>query len=571
MKIIYQETLKYSNFSPKFCLNLNDIIDSEHLESLNLNLWSFEDDIKKTSCAIYYCYQCQLEINNDLINYICDNCNKIFCINCYNIHSKEINHQNKSIFNNINLLCSIHNLKKYYFCKYCKKNICNECTNINHIGHEIISFPLLMDKNEKEKIELEIYGFNLKINNLKNFVSYYCFDEIKNEDFFLKLLIEINEKFLKNFNYSILNYYNYKNFYYFYYFIKYFNKPKIKSKLCLFKENKNINKIIYNELNIKKLENLYLFKDICSDENIKMFNDNYTELIYFNNNIFIKIDKLYASLYQIIKIYEYKNNSIEYLNTINLGYPINLIKISYFKKNQIIVYSTKNIFIFQYNNYNSTFYFLQKIRFGSKSTIKFFDVIDNKNENILISTNYGVKLWSKNKLINTNMVKFEKMYNLTDLIFMGKAYKNINSINIPYIFFYETNNYDLIKDIEDKNYEYVGVIKNKLLVLQTNKEFHLIDLKFLEIVSIIECGNYVSKINKIINNVYLIGLYEFNEEQNNNLRIIKRKYNEKYNIFDKNEIIEKKLNIIKKDIKIIDTDKDYFLLIQENNIIFIQL
>ena len=104
-----------------------------------------------------------------------------------------------------------------------------------------------MDKNEKEKIELEIYGFNLKINNLKNFVSYYCTNKIENEDFFLKLLIEINETFLKNFNYSILNYYNYKNFYYFYYFIKYFNKIKIKSELCLFKENKNINKIIYNK------------------------------------------------------------------------------------------------------------------------------------------------------------------------------------------------------------------------------------------------------------------------------------------------------------------------------------
>ena len=107
------------------------------------------DLIKNTYFFQNYCYKCQSIINEDLQNYICSNCDKLFCIKCVNNHTKENNHK-QTIFNSNNRFCALHNVKNEFFCECCKIHICQKCKSL-HESHEIKSISENFPYNKKSQ------------------------------------------------------------------------------------------------------------------------------------------------------------------------------------------------------------------------------------------------------------------------------------------------------------------------------------------------------------------------------------------------------------------------------------
>ena len=167
----YNYSAKCSNCpsSLKFNIDKNKLIINAECKNRHI----FEDIIpsqlvdliKNTYYFKNYCYKCQSIINEDNRNFICLDCDKLFCNNCINKLNKEKGHKN-IIFNNNYRFCKLHYINNTFFCENCKRYLCQECKNL-HESHKIqFFFDNIPNKKNKNVINSRIDEYIKKIEKL---------------------------------------------------------------------------------------------------------------------------------------------------------------------------------------------------------------------------------------------------------------------------------------------------------------------------------------------------------------------------------------------------------------------
>ena len=413
MEIIYCEEQKYSTKCPECYETIKFKINSETLNFSgncinghyfdNLSLEQFKNNsIKPTNSSNLYCYNCYCLINEQLNNFICEECAHVFCNNCINIHSKETKHNIRSNYINYHKLCQLHKMKYNLFCKDCKINICNKCKE-SHRKHNTKSFiELIPNSKEIESINQIIKSHNEKIEFILNKIIKFKeefdvrYEKLKRLLHFFKE--SINEKLLKEFNYSFFDYYNYKNFKY---CINYMNEENIfqNQNYLEYLIYGNFSEEIQSENDKVKNENICI-KSIKNKEEYYIKHNN-SNLKYFKENIFYKTESVSKNNFGLIKFFEFKEGSLQYLLSFNLDDlgRIQSLKSAKYKNNILINFKLKkNIKILEYDNNNKTFSLskneIKSIRLFSKN---FQYYIDDKEGNIITSDGDWIELWKKSK------------------------------------------------------------------------------------------------------------------------------------------------------------------------------
>ena len=218
MKTIYEESTKWSIICPECRLSciLNINYEKVRIEgkcilnhTFNFSFSEFWDKMfdyfKITINHKYFCNSCFSKLNNSII-FICNNCNNLFCNNCINIHSNEENNKNYSIFKYNELFCLNHNIRYNYFCENCNIKICEQCIKDNiHYKHSFKSFiDIKPNRKERDNIIIRLNNFETKLNHLCGLCNWNS-DKYK----WIYIMEKLNQTILKNFNYSILDYYKY--------------------------------------------------------------------------------------------------------------------------------------------------------------------------------------------------------------------------------------------------------------------------------------------------------------------------------------------------------------------------
>jgi len=477
------------------------------------------------------CNKCFKLLNNENINYKCKICNKLFCPNCINNHKKETKHSSAIKFYQDYQLCQKHNKKYSFFCEDCKISLCDKCKN-DHKKHSIKSILDIIPNKEKENSIKEYFEeFNKKIDEIESILLDYK-NEI-NERYrkingFLLFMKNINENLLNNFNYNCYDYYNFDNFNYLYNSLKneeIFDTNKYKNYLL------NIDEIEMKE-EVQETPN----KDLYKNERDNSYIESFSKLEYLKDNIFYVFDKTLSFFafenysfksifsYDLTKFRIYKLHPAKYTNKIFINFE-----------------RKKNIKILEYDIINKSIYLSKKEikepRFGYPK--HFYECIDNKNGNILTQEVNEIFVWkndNKNNFIKELTIPnaIQSLYNINESLFcfQDRGYK---------IYFFDSENYHLKESITYKAKVYlIGTINNESIVFSDNKfnEILIVDLKYLEIVHVIECNKYYPFI-KLKNNELLI-IYM---EQENNAIIHKSIFDPKEKIFNNSEIIKKTLDI----------------------------
>ena len=127
--------------------------------------------LNKFTIKNYVCFKCKkiLFISKEIL--ICENCKKIFCSDCKNLH---LNKFNNHLFNNLRereILCNFH--KEYFssYCINCKRNLCEKCKK-----ETIHKFHKFIYDNSNSIIKND----NLFYENLKtSFKNMQKYNEIK--------------------------------------------------------------------------------------------------------------------------------------------------------------------------------------------------------------------------------------------------------------------------------------------------------------------------------------------------------------------------------------------------------
>ena len=574
--MIYNECHKYSAKCPKcyevikFKINTNDFSISGNCRNghhfNNMSFFDFKYDcIKETNSSNVYCFRCYSSINEQINNFICEKCNHIFCNTCINIHSKKEKHFKKKSYNNYNILCKLHNSRYNLFCKDCKINICNECKD-SHKNHITKSFlDEIPSHKDIESIKNKCKNNYEKISNILNKINKYKEDLEKRYENFTNYLIflrdSINNKLLKEFNYSFFDYYNYKN-------LKYCENYLDKEKLI--KNENYLEYLIYGKYQEKEEEtdNISQSSDVINNENeiniIKPDNKekfhikNYKDLMYFKNNIFFQREYS-LGWSETLNFYELKQDSFQQINT----FPLNKfgktksIKVSKYTNNIFINYDRKKqIKILEYDINNNSITLIKNQIKSQKSYLdnSFLDLIDDKDDNIITSDQNEISLWRKHKKIFAKIQHihgyYDQLYNVSDTIFCGSKLSN------NYIYFFGHEKFELIKSIDIKNdYDFIGTTKNKLLCINNyvEKILILIDTNYFEIVQKIEYENDLICVN--IKDNYLLSFYY----QNDILKIKEDLYDEKDNYFKEYKFF---ITGIKESdsLQVLLTDKEYYFI-----------
>ena len=571
MEIFRIENTKYSIICPK-CKNILKFkiyqnkfeVEGEcgngHIFK-NISFCSFINDFIKSTSLIKYikCNKCF--ISNKTKSFLCQTCNKLFCINCINQHLKEENHSNAKFYIKNNKLCLKHNKSFYFFCNDCKCYLCENC-RIDHSKHFIISLIDIFPNNEKkESMEKRTLKFKEKIDNLKETFLKKKRDinkKFEKLEHYFDFLIDINDKLFQKYNYSIFDIYNYENFNYIYNFIDneeifnekvyldyILNDASLKGKGKKEEEQKINNDKIIN-INDNNLEYL-LYKD-------------YNKLNYFKDNLFYEIDYNNRKFGQnYLKLYEFTEFEFKYIAEYNLDKYTKIKSFNPAKYGNYFLINfrqKKNIKILKYDSANKEFILSKKEIKSNKTSFfdrNFNDVIDCKNGNILTVDEDGLILWEKNnnkKFYNKKMAfpKFYyKLYNINGKIFMAK--------DSEFITFFS---YDTMEPIKSSNFnetiDFISQINNKFLILKTLKKYLLISLKYFDICQIIECNDSNLIPLKAKDNILI--QYAIN---NNKIKIIKNVLSE-----EKGYFIEEKISILNGNYSF-----DPKILITNNNYLFV--
>ena len=201
----------------------------------------------------------------------------------------------------------------------------------------------------------------------------------------------------------------------------------------------------------------------------------------------------------------------------------------------------KNIKILEYDLLNKSIYLSKKEikepRFGYPK--HFYECLDNKNGNILTQENHGIIVWKADK--KNNFIKeltipnaVQSLYDINESLFcfQDRDYK---------INFFDSENYYLKEAISyNSKVNLIGTINNESMVFSDDKTnaIFIVDVKYLEIVHVIENNNYYPYIKLKNNDLLLIDM-----EQDNNLIIKKKTFDPKEKIFINKEIIKKTIDM----------------------------
>ena len=187
---------------------------------VNIPYDEFEEKYVKPS-QIYWCNcnKCFKLLNNENINYKCENCNKLFCPNCINNHKKETNHNSVIKFYQDYQLCQKHNKTYSLFCEVCKISLCDKCKKAHKKHSTKPILDIIPNKEKENSINANYEEFNKKIEEVLSIILDYR-NEINKRYYkiygFLSFLKDINKNLLNNFNYNCYDYYNFDNFNYLY-------------------------------------------------------------------------------------------------------------------------------------------------------------------------------------------------------------------------------------------------------------------------------------------------------------------------------------------------------------------
>ena len=575
MEFFYVENEK---FIPK-CPECSEIVGFKiNFENLNISIecrnghnkdkiscTEFQENyIRPSHIYINNCYNCFETINEENYNFKCAICNKLFCSNCIIRHTLQSKHNSKINFIQQNQLCQNHNQKYTMYCQNCKKNICYKC-NSSHQDHSKKSiFNIIPSKTQKDSIKTNSNELRKKINEISSLIKDYKedidrkYEEIKS---FFKFLTEINNNLLNNFNYNYFDYYNYANFNYLINFKNNFcfDLETYKKYLTTKKEEKKDEKI-----NEKLAELLFNKRKDLKNENNKNSIENLSNLEYLKENIF------YAYENHIIKFFEFKNFSFEKILSYDLGeFRIENIKSAKYNNSILINFKFKrNIKFLEYDLINKTIKLSkQEIKSPKRGFDKcFYKCFDNKNGNILTQDRFGVTVW-----------KIEKKKYFDELITIDDVYVSLFDINenlfcfqdINYnIYFYDTENYKCNKIIiYSQKINVIGTINNEVIIFinSLGNVMFLVDIKYLEIIQFIDNDSLYSN-TKIKDNYLLI----FNMEKEKQIKIIKKTFDLKEKYFNETEIIKKESKLNDFD-KILITDSDYIVILNNNSMILLNL
>ena len=481
----------------------SECIDGHKYENI-----SYKSFIECCVTKIWYsekaCKICDIKINEFKDNYICKTCGYIFCDLCIDSHCKYNNHNNKIKYVNYNSICKFHNKEYKFYCNKCNSNLCNKCKK-THKAHSYKSYKKLLKfiKNEIDYLNFTLNENRKKIKKVIKWSHNYHLIE------YLNFLDNINI-YLQNFNFEFFHFYHFQNFKYFYEFVtkqiddinyleNYFNNVEYVEFLHFNYYNKSFkNKILQN----KK----YLLYDINIDNN--------NTFVYYDNNLLFFFCRRMGSFY--LKIFEIKN------------YCLRFILLKYFGKNKISLFrrmqklheyifvSNYKIMIFKYNE-NKKSLTLKDHFFIDLNPLR--EILHLKNGDIAIVTYFDLKIIKHKKVIKSFDGQYDNLYQPNDLIFISGRNSEIT--------FFDSVKYQIIKKI--KLFPSI-VIENfrdndKFIMTmdENNKYIYIIDIKYLEIIKVIENQETSNKLFYTLNN-------------NNDYYIISKYHINKYNFFKENAI-----------------------------------
>ena len=534
---IIKFTIDYNNF----CINVK--CRKGHNKK-NISFKNFDNNyIQSTNIYKSNCSRCYNIINDDSINYKCQICNKLYCANCINKHSKEFKHNNIIKYFYEYQLCKKHNQKYSLFCEICRENICLKCKEL-HKNH---SFKLFYDviPNSKDKtfIKINLNEFEKKINKISKLMISYKEKVLKRfnmiEDF-LNFLSETNDKLVNNFNNNYFDYYNFENFNY---LLNSVNNNFI------FDSKRYIDYLLLKDQTHKETKlsvmNYYL-KNRDNWKNAEYISD-FRNLKYLTNNVF------YAFENKILKLFEFKPAKYSHYFFLNFKSEFKIKFLKYDLSKKIIKLSKKQIKD-------------KNIDINLTYSIHFQEYFDNINRNILTYNNHKIQIWKESEndklfelyLIIDNIR--QPLFNLHPSIFGYQDYNH--SLNI-----YNIEKYQLIGKIKfDEEIQFIGSIGNQVLVFTNNfceDTLYIIDIKYLEIVQIVN-GEYNPNLSDIlIKGDYIITFYSNSDD----LIIKRRFFNQKEKYVKLKEIIKRKLKFNPRNIFI--TENGYYALCTDDKIKFL--
>ena len=468
--------------------------NNHKINSISLDLYLKEELNKSILCSI--CNK-----NNNISNLLyCKTCLSLFCQNCLDIHNKS---HIIIKYSDINVLCSVHQIKNNIICKTCNKEICNKCLEDNeHKNHEVVlineflNIPenridskllkILNENNKKEKKQFEVIKDMLikkinkitEIKNIENNIDKRMLNNIASYPNNYNSIFNINNM-IKNKNISEDNYYesishitnileNYLK-----------NGNSGKDKLILMKRQNLKNLFFLIVFFIIVIIAMYFFSD---NSNYKMNIEKENNIHFEKNSNLLKLTEIIENEEQENKINDFIIKSAseligQYNNLFNDNTKYN-ISLNY----KLIYKGTRdgdnaNSFHKRCDNKNNLLFMIEtsdKTKFGFFSFNGYKD-INNKN------------IWNKNK--NICLFKFDKdnkNINFIDNINDCDLYWHSSSIieikrkdkNLIYISdnFLNENNFGLIniKECfinENQNFEF----KNE------NQKFTLKDIEIFQI------------------------------------------------------------------------------------------
>ena len=463
------------------------------------------------------CKICYTKINEFKDNYICKICRCIFCASCIETHFKNSNHNDKIKYINYNSICQIHNEKYELFCITCNSNLCNKC-RIIHKGHTIKSYKKYFKfiKNEINNFNSTIEENRRKIKYVKNKVNNWNLDGFRRKRY-LELLYVINEYYLNNFNFELFHFYHFQNLKYFYEFVP-----------------SQINSIISVPISYEYIPFRYFIKDnkslqIKKFQNKKyLFYNNINNFIFYDNNLLFIFFFISNCCY--LKLFEIQNYSLRFILLKNFGETATPFFRPMKKSYEYFFVFGNIIMIFKYDENNQIL--TLKDKFKNNFYIK--DISDLKNGDIIITTGYELRIRKAKKTYKVFNGRYGTLYQINDLMLISGSYffDGQYSKENNEIIFFDTIKYQIIKKINIfPNLKVKNILNHDkfiIVITETNEFTYIIDIKYLEIIHIIENKEIFDRPYRIQDNFHYI-LYNSDIYMASNNKIKKIK---KFNIYN---------------------------------------
>jgi WD40 repeat protein len=444
IKLFYKEELPYINY------------ECENNHNGNLLL---EDYIKKyNNYSIYKekCEECKKNQNEVKGNFVyCSKCFKFLCYSCSITH---LNNDHELInIKRYDCLCKKHSYLYDSYCLQCHKNLCTYCLKEHKFHNCVNLFVLDYSEESMKNLEEEMNNLEKKINNL-DIIKEKIISQIENLKKSTELEIKLIKILLSTYQYE-LNYHN-LNFN----FIQ-----NLKNFEIIFKSNKlDIFEKTYDEGEkyISLINSLLNIKQNTFKNNFKTINyhsDRIRHLLQLNDGRLAS-----SSNDNSLNIYK--------LNTFELQISIKEHSDCIFSFNQLkdgrIITCSKDKTIKVIKLIGEESYKIQQTLKGHTNLI--MKVIEIKQKELVsVSMDKTMKIWKENnnKFINIKSIDFQNSEDSYNILNLNENQFVTSSVEEKNIKFWSTENYSLIKTIDDIETDYqpqsMCLIKTDILCIGT--------------------------------------------------------------------------------------------------------